>query len=248
MNNLPASIESAMLAPHTTGAILVVILVLIVMQNRPFLRDVFEDSDRFWRFAARLALAMLAATLTWVTLFDNWAQISGEPYRLSRPWASQRAVFEPVASGVRMVSVALLGSTAFALAALFARHVGGYLFQIGMLIVMTVAWIPLFIFQQRLNLLVLDAAEASSSWAGLAGFTAFWVLRTGFGMLFIAATWLIAVFLIAPVVTLMLDVLGLRIPRATSDADPFFTAIENRSDGYDDVPLKAHWRPIRRPS
>jgi hypothetical protein len=247
MSQLPGYVERAMLASQTIGAILAVVLVMIALRNRPFIRDVFADPDRFWRMAAKVTLGILATTLTWITLVDNWLQLSSEPYRLSRPWDYQRVVFDPVSPDIRFVSVGLLVATAIGMAALFARHIGGYLLQAGMLIVVTVAWIPLFIFQQRLNLLVIDAAESSTSWSGVAGIMAFWIPRTGFGLLSIAATWLIVTFLIAPVVTLMLDLLRLRVSRTTHEADPFFAALGNRSDAYGDVPLKSHWRPIRRP-
>lgn len=248
MNDVPTYIERGLLAPQTVGAILAAVLAIAALRNRPVLRDVFEDPDRFWRVAARGTLGMLAITLTWVTLLDNWLQLSGEPYRLSRPWEYQRVVFDPVGPDIRFVSVVLLVTTAVGLAALFARHLGGYLLQVGMLIVVTVAWIPVFVFQQRLNLLVIDAAESSASWSGVAGIMAFWILRTGFGLFSIAATWLIVTFLIAPVITLILDLLRLRFPRTTSEADPFFAALEDRSDAYDNVPLKSLWRPIRRPA
>jgi len=248
MNEIPSYIELVLLAPQAIGAILAALLVMITLRNRPIVRDVFEDPDRFWRATARVTLGILAFTLTWVTLLDNWLQLSGEPYRLSRPWESQRVVFDPVANEIRIVSVALLVATAFGLAALFARHLGGYLLQVGMLIMVTVAWMPLFIFQQRLNLLVINAAESSSSWSAVAGFLAFWILRTGFGLFSVAATWLIVTFLISPFVTLALDMLRLRSQRTTDDADQFFAALEDRSDSYDDAPLKSQWRPIRRPA
>lgn len=247
MNEIPRYVEQAMLAPQATGTVLATVLVMIAMRNRPFVRDVFDDPDRFWRVVARITLGMLTVTLSWITLLDNWLQLSGEPYRLSRPWESQRVVFDPVASDIRTVSIALLLLTAVGLAALFARHIGGYLLQVGMLIVMTVAWMPAFIFQQRLNLLVIDAAESTSSWSRLAGIMAFWLLRTGFGLLAIAASWLIVTFLIAPLVTLMLDVSRLRVPQATDEADSFFAALEDRSVAYDDPPLRSLWRPIRPP-
>ncbi len=248
MRDLPVTLQEMMISPPAIGVCLGVVLLLIALQNRPFLRDVAQDSSPFWRIVARSSLALLIVSLLWVTLFDNWLQLGGEPYRLSRSWEAQRVVFDPVATGVRIVSFALLVSTAIGLAALFARHVGGYALQLGILIMATVAWIPLFIFQQRLNLLVLDAVESSTSWAGLAGIAAFWTLRTAFGLLSITATALIVTFLIAPFVTLALDLLRLRVAGTTREADSFFAALEDRSDGYDDVPLKTQRRPIRRPS
>jgi hypothetical protein len=247
MNELPDSILNILVTPWMSGVSLGVVLLAIASQNRPFLRDVAQDSSRFWRVTARVSLSLLVASLIWVTLLDNWLQLSAEPYRLSRSWESQRVVFDPVATEIRIVSVALLLATAVGLAALFARHAGGYVAQMCILIVATVAWIPLFIFQQRLNLLVLDAVESSTSWGGFAGIVAFWTLRTAFGLLSIAASAFVVTFLIAPVVTLILDLLRLRIAGTTTEADPFFAALKDRSDGYDDASIKSHWRPIRRP-
>ncbi len=247
MTELPVSIQNILVAPWMTGLSLIAVLLLIARLNRAFVRDIARDSSRFWRVTAFMTLALLGVSLIWVTLLDNWLQLSGEPYRLSRSWESQRVVFDPVATEIRTVSIALLLATAIGLAALFARHAGGYALQLGILIMATVAWIPLFIFQQRLNLLVIDAVESSSSWAGLAGITAFWVLRTAFGLLSIVATALTVTFLIAPFLTIILDLLRLRVESTTTEADTFFTALEDRSGGYDDVPVKSHWRPIRRP-
>ncbi len=247
MNDIPATIQNMLIAPWMSGLCLVAVLVVIAFLNRPLLRDIAQDPSRFWRVTARVSLLLLIASLVWVTLLDNWLQLSAEPYRLSRSWESQRVVFDPVAPEIRIASVTLLLATAVGLAALFARHAGGYVSQLGFLVMATVAWIPLFIFQQRLNLLVLDAVEASSSWSGLAGITAFWTLRTAFGLLSIAATMMIVTFLLAPVVTLILDLLRLRVPGTTTEADPFFAALKDRSDGYDDGSIRRYWRPIRRP-
>lgn len=237
-----------LLAPQATGLVLAAVFLAIAIRNRSSLRDMRQDTERFWRFMAGAGIGLVAITLVWIGLFDNWLQLAAEPYRLSRPWASQRVVLEPVGTDVRLVSLFLLVCSSIALGALFARHVGGYLLQVGMLIVVLVAWMPTFIFQQRLNLLVIDASEAASSWMGLGGLTAFWILRTSFGILSIATTWLIATFLLAPFVTLILDVLHLRFSRATHVADTFFAALEDRSDEQEDVPLKSLWRPIRRPT
>ncbi|MBA2247819.1 MAG: hypothetical protein H0W23_06795, partial [Chloroflexia bacterium] len=101
MTELPVSIQNMMVAPWMTGLSLIAVLLLIARLNRPFLRDITRDSSRFWRVTAFMTLALLGVSLIWVTLLDNWLQLSGEPYRLSRSWESQRVGFDPGATAIR---------------------------------------------------------------------------------------------------------------------------------------------------
>lgn len=241
-------IEVALISPHAFGLALMLFVALVARVNRPFLRDVASDPDRFWRVVARVGVALTVISLLWIGTVDNWFQIIAEPFRLTRRWESQRVVFDPVASELRILTGVLLASLLIVGAALFARHIGGYLLQGALLIVGVAMWGPLFIIQQRADVMVIDGVSASEHWGAFAGVAAFWALRTALSIAIVLVTLLIGLMLIAPVVTLLLDLTGLRHPRTTREADQFFLVVQRHAREHEDVPLKARWRPIRQPS
>lgn len=240
--------EVAMISSLAFGIALMFVVAVVAWANRPFLRDVVSDGDRLWRILARVSAALTVMSLIWVGVLDNWFQLVAEPFRLSRRWESQRVVVDAIDSEVRIVTGVLLGSLLITGAALFARHIGGYVLQAALLIVGVATWIPLFIVQQRADVMVIDGVSASDHWSAFAGIAAFWILRTTSGIAIVASTLMIGMMLIAPVVTLVLDLADLRYPRATRDADAFFAVVQRHADDHPDVPLRDRWRPIRQPS
>lgn len=240
--------EIALISPVAFGIALMLFATVIALANRSFLRDVVSDGDRLWRVPAISTMALSVISLLWIGVFDNWFQLLAEPFRLSRRWESQRVVIDPVDSGIRSVTVVLLVSLLIVGAALFARHIGGYLLQAALLIVGVATWIPLFIVQQRADVMVIDGVSASEHWGAFAGVAAFWILRTALGIAIVASTLMIGMMLIAPVVTLLLDLAGVRSPRVTQEADAFFSVVESHARDHQDVSLRDRWRPIRQPS
>jgi hypothetical protein len=247
MSNLADAIESILLAREVTGVVLIVLCARAVRVNRPFFREVWNDPSRFWRGTARVAAALGLAMLVWVTIFDDWLQLVAEPYRLSMPWEYQRVVFDPVDPTLRAISVGLIVAALAVMACLFARHVGGYLLQVGTLVLSALIWMPIFIMNQRLNAMIVQGAEASETLPEVLGLSAFWVVRMSLGVLTIGATLMTGTMLLALVATTILDLLGLREQRITHEADGFFTELQRRSGQHEDIPLKTLWRPIRRP-
>jgi hypothetical protein len=241
-------IEVALISPHAFGAVLMLFAALVARANRPFLRDVASDTERFWRVVARAGATFTVISLLWIGTVDNWLQLIAEPFRLTRRWESQRVVFDPVGLEVRIVTGLLLANLLLVGAALFARHIGGYLLQGALLIVGVAMWGPLFIVQQRADVMVLDGVSASEHWGAFVGVATFWALRTALGIAIVLVTLLIGLMLIAPVVTLLLDLSGLRHPRTTREADQFFSVVQSHAREHEDVPLKDRWRPIRQPS
>lgn len=241
-------IEVAMISPNAFGIAMVLFITFVAWANRFVLRDVAADSDRPWRFIARTGAVLAVLTVFWVGFFDNWLQLIAEPFRLSRRWESERVVIDPIALEIRVVTVVLLTVLLIVGAALFARHVGGYLLQVALLIVGVATWIPLFIVQQRAEAMVIDGVSASQTLGGFSGLAAFWLLRTALGIAIVASTLTTCMMLIAPVVTLLLDLTGLRHPRTTREADAFFSVVQSHAEDHRDVPLKERWRPIRQPS
>lgn len=247
MHELADVIKSLLLAREAIGVVLILSCLALVYANRPTLRDAWRDPSRFWRVMARLGAALAIAALAWVATFDDWLQLVAEPYRLSMPWAYQRVVFDPIDPTVRAVSVGLIVAMLAALACLFARHIGGYGLQIVTLALSALIWMPIFIMNQRLNAMIVQGAEASETLPEVLGLSAFWVLRMMLGVLTIGATLMTGMMLLALVATVILDLMGLRQQRITHEADGFFGELGRRSSEYEDVPLKALWRPIRRP-
>jgi hypothetical protein len=66
------------------------------------------------------------------------------------------------------------------------------------------------------------------------------------GLASLLASYLFALMLIAPIVTLVLDLLRLRVPRVTAEAQPFFAALGQHASQREEVSLQARRRPIRR--
>jgi hypothetical protein len=229
------------------GVAMLVAVGLTAWANRAYVRDVLADDDPLWRAIARFALVVSLALLVWGTLFDNWLQLIAEPYRLSREWASQRVVFDPVPEPVRWVTVGLLALALVSTACLVARHIGGYGIQLGLLTVATVLWSPLFVLRQRADVIVgFGQEDATGDAAATVGFSLFVALKWMLGLASLLTSYLVALMLIAPIVTLVLDMLRLRAPRVTAEAQPFFAALGQHASQREEVSLQSRQRPIRR--
>lgn len=229
------------------GVAMLLALGVTAWTNRAYVRDVLADDEPLWRVIARFAVLVSLALLVWGTLFDNWLQLIAEPYRLSRQWASERVVFDPVPEPVRWITVGLLALSLLGMACLVARHVGGYGIQLGLLTVATVLWSPLFVLRQRADVIVGFGQEnATGDAASTVGFSLFVVLKWTLGLASLLTSYLFALMLIAPVVTLVLDLLRLRAPRVTAEAQPFFAALGQHASQREEVSLHTRQRPIRR--
>jgi hypothetical protein len=178
---------------------------------------------------------------------DDWLQLVAEPYRLSQQWEYQRVVYDPVDTTIRIVSVILIATALLFLAMLFARHVGAYVMQIGTLLIGLMLWIPLYIMNQRMNVMIVEGAAASTSLLETMGLTVFWVLRAGLGVATVVITLLPVMMIMALIVTLLLDLFNKREPPVTTEAEGFFSELGRRAGQYEDVPLSHFWRPFRRP-
>ena len=229
------------------GVATMVAVGLVAWANRASVRDVLADEDPRWRVIARFALVISVVFLAWGTLFDNWLQLIAEPYRLSRRWESQRVVFDPVPEVVRWVTVILLALSLISMACLVARHIGGYAIQIGLLTVATVLWSPLFVLRQRADVIVGFGQEtATGDTAATVGFSLFVALKWSLGLASLLTSYLFALMLIAPIVTFVLDLFRLRVPRVTAEAQPFFTALGQHASQREEDSFHARHRPIRR--
>ena len=249
MHDVMPRAEDLLINRQIFGLVMVLSLVLAALGSRLFLREVFADSSPGWRWCARSwAIAVVTFTV-WTSIFDNWMQLVGEPFRLSHQWASERIVTDPVAIEIRIVTYILLAITVVLTAAIFARHVGGYGLQISTLIIASILWMPLFVIRQRLDIMVHDGvADHISNGADFAGLVPFWFLSSALNVVMVVLSVAILTLAIAPIMTLALDLLHIRSPRVTKEADDFFGALHQQAGEYDEeISLKDRWRPIQRP-
>ncbi len=241
-------IERVLLHRSTVGVLLIALVVWAVLRNRSLVSDMWNDPSRFWRVCTRLAAGVSALTLGWIAAFDNLYQLVAEPFRLSLKWNYQRVVYEPTGHTIRMVTLILVAATVFFLALLFTRYVGGYGLQIGLLVMAAIAWAPLYVLSQRLNVMVVQGADDSHSLPETLGVTVFWLVRSGLGLAIVIVTLLTGVMIVALLVTPVLDLLKLRHPGVTHEADGFFSELGVRAGEHQDLPLRTFWRPIQRPN
>jgi hypothetical protein len=230
----------------TMGVAIAVAIVAMVASLWSPISVALEERDRLWPMLLRLFAAWTTVVIVWISLVDNWLQLVTEPYRLAQRWNYQRVVFDPVDADLRRITLVLVAISAIIAAALFARYIGGYALQIAVLIPATFGWFALFIFRQRFDMIVNTIPDSDDrSVVDILGFLGFWVVRTGLGIVSIAITWLLIVLVIAPVVTLVLDVLRIRSPKVTNEAGSFYAALEANAAEHRDVPLSSRWKPIR---
>jgi hypothetical protein len=223
-------IDSVVDSNQALGCALLVILLLIGRANRTFLRDVARDPEIFWRIVARWALGATAALIVWGTLFDNWRQLVGAPFRLTQRFPSQRVEYDPPSTDVRIVTVALIAISLIPVACLLARHIAGYLLQIVFAFGSLVLWLPLFVIRQRLNVnLAFGFAGSWSSPLDVVSYLLFVVLAWLFEIALIVLLYCLALTLVAVPITLALDLLRLRRPKATTEAAAFFGSFTHRA-------------------
>lgn len=248
MHDLLPRAEDLLITRQVFGVVMILSITIAGFAARLFLRDVFQDSSPGWRRCARVWAVTGVGLTVWMSAFDDWIQLIGEPFRLSRQWASERIVTDPIAVEIRTVTLVLLAMMVLLSAAMFARHVGGYGLQVATLIISAILWVPLFVLRQRLDILVHDGvADRISNGGDFAGLVLFWGLRSLLTVGVVTLSFATMVSFIAPFVSLVLDLLHVRSPRMTQEADDFFGALHEQAGEYDDVPLKARWRPIQRP-
>ncbi|MGC4191005.1 MAG: hypothetical protein QM589_07560 [Thermomicrobiales bacterium] len=253
MDSAFPSIQSFLLHPITLGLLLIVLVAIVAWIGRHSLHDILTAEERRWRIIARLWVGVGLAFLLWAALFDDWIQLANEPYRRMLKWSYERQVLDPVPNDIRAVTLILLLAAAILSAMMFARFVGGYGLQVAGIIIGIVVWMPFFILRQRLDILVHEAVGDGGrvTAADFTGWMLFWALRTVFCLGFIALGLAVVVLLLAPVVTLVLDLLHIRRPPDSREANDFFSTLSRQASAYEDgstQSLHARWRPIERPT
>jgi hypothetical protein len=224
------NVDAVVASNQALGSALLLVAILIARANRSFLRDVARDPDALWRFLARFALAAMTALLVWGSLFDNWRQLVGAPFRLAQRFPSERVEYNPPSHGVRTITVVLLSIALVPVACLLARHVAGYVLQFIFALSVLVLWVPLFAIRQRLNVNLAFGFDGSwSSPLDVLGYLLFVVLAWLFEIALMVLMFGIALAVVALPVTLVLDLLRLRHPRTTTESAAFFGSFSQRA-------------------
>ena len=247
MNDLATFLVDVMLARQSVGVAMALTVVLFVIRNRSFCRDIWQDPSRVWRMIARYTAATVTAALVWIGLFDDWLQLVTEPYRLSQRWESKRQIYHQIDPSIRTISLILLALALLGIAMLFARHVGGYGLQMVVGMIGVLLWIPLFIMNGHVNSLFLQGSESANTLPEAAGLAIFWLLVLVLTIATVLATLTPITMATALVVTFLLDLFNMRQPPITQEADGFFAELGNRATERHDIPLKYLWKPNRRP-
>ena len=224
------SAHAAIASNETLGLIVLVTLALLWLRNRSFVHDLSADANRGWHTVTRLAVVVLLALIGWVSLFDNWRHLTAIPFWTTRQWESQRVQIDPPSAEVRAITFVLLAVLLVLTACLIARHVGGYVLQGVLAMGAIFAWMPLFVI--RMHFAIDMAMGFDGSWTSpgdVAAYLGFAALSWAFDISLIATSFVGLACLTAIPVTLLLDLLRLRHPRITAEAQPFFNAIGGRT-------------------
>lgn len=224
------SIDTAIATPEALGGVMALVILAIARANRGFLRDIASDPEASWRVLAWAAVAAFLTLLVWISVFDNVRQLIAWPYRSLQRFPSRRLEFDPPSHEIRVVTLILLALTLLLMAALFARHVGGYPLQFLLAFCGTALWLPLFVLRLRLNLNL--ATGFSGDWTSpvdALSYLAFAVLAWSVEIAVISSAFVALVAAVALPVTALLDLFHRRTPRPTNEAKPFFTALEQRA-------------------
>ncbi|MDQ3540512.1 MAG: hypothetical protein M3440_07470 [Chloroflexota bacterium] len=212
------------------GIFMMLVSLAFVRANRIFVRDVLQDPDAGWRIVPQIAAALVAAFLVWATFVDNWRQLVDLPYRLSQEFPSKRFEFDPTPDGLRTVTFALGILSLVPVAALFARHIGGYIVQAVVLIGALIFWAPLFAIRHRLDVnLALGFGGDVTSPVDIFAYGFFLLLDWLAVGLIVTASYLIFLMIVALPATFVLDVTRHRLPSTTDEANDFFADLGRRA-------------------
>lgn len=210
------------------GLVLLALLLALVWRQRHNLDVPLTSPQRSWRALAWLGFGSTAALALWGTFADNWRKMVGEALDINERYLSQRLVLEPVARDVRAVTLVLLALSLLAMAPLFARYVGGYGYQLALLLLGAVLFIPTFALRQRLDTilvstLLFDLPPPLS--LGMLATIIFVVLDYAANVALLVISYLGLLGLVALPVTLVLDLLRQREPPPSRETEAYYAEL-----------------------
>jgi hypothetical protein len=223
------SAQSVVAGDPILGFLLILALTALLLRNRSFVREIATHQDRGWATVLKMALVSFLVFVVWVSIFDNWRQLTALPFHWTRQWDYQRVQIDPPSDDVRAMTFVLLAVALVIMACLVARHLGGYFLQSVLSVGAICAWLPFFVIRQRMSL---DLAMGfTGSWRSIndvLAYLGYVAVAWAFDLGLIAISFVAMLALVSIPVTLVLDILRLRRPRVTAEAQPFFNAIGHR--------------------
>jgi hypothetical protein len=223
-------VDNMLASNEALGLALCLVLAVIGLKNRGFLHEIFQDPDRLWRIIPWAALVATAIFIAWTSLFDNWRQLIGLPYRLSQRWPSQRVEYNPPSDDVRTITFILLAISLVLVACVVARHVGGVIIQILLFMAAVTFWAPIFAIRQRFDVNLSLGFEGSvTSPVDIAGYLLWVVMAWSLDIIVVLLSYVLLLSVVAIPVTILLEITRLRQPKVTKEADSFFASFQERT-------------------
>jgi len=150
----------------------------------------------------------------------------GEALDINEQYVSQRLVREPVPHDIRVVTVVLLVLSLLTMAPLFARHVGGYLYQLSLAIAGLTLFIPLYFLRQRLDTVLASIFTLPPLFSlGMLATLVFVVLDYATNVALLVVVYLGLLGLVALPVTVVLDLLKQRDPAPDASSAAFYAKV-----------------------
>jgi hypothetical protein len=223
-------VDSLLASNIMLGIVLSLLLLFIGFKNHGFVHEIADDPDRLWRFIPRAAFIATAALIAWISVFDNWRQLIGLPYRLSQRFPSQRVEYNPPSDDVRTITFILLGVSLVLVACVVARHVGGVVIQFILLMAAVTFWAPIFAIRQRFDINLATGFEGKvTSPLDVIGYLIWVLMAWGIDIIVIVLSYVLMLSIVAIPVTILLEITRLRQPKVTKEADSFFASFQERA-------------------
>jgi hypothetical protein len=177
---------------YPISIIIAVFVALWAYRNRDSILLAMNGDTPIWNWIGRVAVGATTFGFVWITVFDNWRQMLGYLVQERVRYRADPLEAAVVGDGARTVSLVLLGLSVVALAAIYARHRGAFVF-----LVISFLFAPLYavVFNEvRMRadvfLRVSDTALAGGDPVDI-GFVLFWAS----GLLIIIATVVVTAYL-----------------------------------------------------
>lgn len=110
-------------------------------RSRSSIALAMNDEHRVWAIIGQVAVYSTGLFFIWVTLLDNWRQLLVYVIITGREYAADPFETGATPEMLRMVSIALLAVSIVSIAALYARHLGAYVF-----LILSLVFAPIFMF------------------------------------------------------------------------------------------------------
>lgn len=198
------------------GLVLLALLGALAWWHPTTVVDLLTQRSPGWRTLSWVTLLLTLGLILWFSLADDWRKIFGELLDIGEKFASQRAVLQPVDHTIRMITFGLLILTLIPTACLFARHIGGYGLQLGLIILGVTAFFPFYLIRQRLDTGVAGIVTLPNVFSlAMLGIIVYLLLDYAANIALILTSYLGLLGLFALPVTLILDLMGQREARHT---------------------------------